>query len=143
MSDFSIWTYLGDNYPDVTVHLCALPSLHAVWVPSERTILLNADLPPEGRRSRLAHEVAHIVRGDRHNGHGYFDRIQELGAEQLAAQWLLPESRLQSTELYGRTGSDVAQELGVDLAMLKVRVEHLRTAPRSRQSGCLIVEGAA
>lgn len=123
--DFSIWTYLGEHFPEITVQLIWLPTTHAVWVPSEQTILLNAELPPEGRRSRLAHETAHMVRCDRHNAHGYFDRRQELLAERMAGEWLLPPSKLDSVELYGRLPGEVAQALGVDVEMLRARVKHL------------------
>lgn len=126
MSDeFSIWEFLGERFPDVTVRLCELPTTHAVWVPSERMILLNAGSPPEARRSRLAHETAHMVLRDRHNAHGYFDRLQEIRAEQMAGEWLLPVEKLRSLELYGRLPGDIAQELGVDVPLLTARMHHL------------------
>jgi hypothetical protein len=143
--DFSIWEFLGERFPDITVRLCELPTTHAVWVPSERTILLNAALPPEARRSRVAHEAAHMVLLDQHNGHGFFDRRQELRAERLAGEWLLPVAKLQSVELYGRLPGEVAQALGVDVPLLKARVAHLACTRSDELNGRLAArtEGAA
>jgi Zn-dependent peptidase ImmA (M78 family) len=119
---FSVWEDLAERYPDITVDFCRLPSTHGVWVPTERTILINDALPPPARRSRLAHEVAHIDRGDRHYAHPYFNRDQEIKAEMLAAERVISLDDLAVSEVIQMTDRDLAEFLGVDQSLLTARM---------------------
>lgn len=79
-----------------------------------RTIRLQTGMLQRLERSVLAHEIAHIIRGDRHTMFGYYDKRDERRADEWAALHLIDLIEYQIAEAkFGNNIEYIAQELNV------------------------------
>lgn len=121
----------------LTQDFIPMPGRSGLWLADLQTILLAPGQTQVGRRSALAHELAHVELG--HDG--CVDRRsavrQEIAAESLAARWLISLDALVDAELWGRSPSEVAEELWVDVALLRRRVLDLDDDERAYMNGRL------
>ncbi len=98
-------------------------------MPSEHVILLDWNLDVAGRRSVLAHELAHVDL-DHVPAQGWFGRRMEHDADELAACRLLQDVAGIADALcvYPGDPDKVAAQLGVTIRVLRQRLMAL-TAP--------------
>lgn len=133
---YSPWRHVG-SLPEIEVW-CGDELAHAdaYWEPDHRVILIDRRLGQAARRSRLAHELAHIDRGDERCAHGpdadRLNRRQERYADELAARRLIPFERLLTVLQVDQDEHQHAQELGVDLATLFARIRAVTPTERDR-----------
>jgi Zn-dependent peptidase ImmA (M78 family) len=92
------------------------------YYPADAAILLRKGLTQTERRCTLAHELAHHRLGHTGTCDPATSSRQEAEADALAARWLITLEDLADAELWGRHPSEVAEELWVDVRMLRARV---------------------
>lgn len=132
---FHPWRLLR-RLPHVTVEPADLGGgLSGCYFPDLDVILLDRRLLQVERRCTLAHELAH-----RHLGHGPCHdrrsmRRQELQAEALAARWLVDLDALVDAQIWGRSVDEIADELWVDVPILRARIRSLSDAERDYVNG--------
>lgn len=107
-----------------------LAGADAWWYPDESTILMDSRLLQVERRCALAHELAHIERGDRPCINQWFDARQELAADLVAARWLIPRDCLLSALRWSDDKHEIADELWVTVDLLQARLDHLHPAEK-------------
>lgn len=79
-----------------------------------RTIRLQRGMLFRLERSVLAHELAHLIRGDRRTMFGHYDEVDELKADEWAAHFLIKIEDYSAAELrYGTNIEAIAQDLDV------------------------------
>lgn len=126
--DYSPWTHIA-GMPDVLVAYDELEHADAYWEPARRVILLDVRLGQAQRRSRLAHELAHLERGDECCADGpdaeRLGRRQEREADQLAARRLLSLSDLADALCWCVDEWELAEDLWVDQATIRTRLDSL------------------
>jgi hypothetical protein len=98
--------------------------------PVRRVILLDSSLGPVVRRCSLAHAIAHIDLGHTHPVSGYYENREEAAANALAAERLIPLADYAVALSWTREPSEIAAELVVDRATLRIREAGLTTADR-------------
>lgn len=108
-----------------------IPTVDGVLFTDLQTVLLRRGLLQAERRCTLAHELAH-----HHLGHtGCSDRRslrrQELEAEIIAARWLIPIDDYIRARLWSRDEHEQAEELWVDVPILRARAESLTIEERT------------
>lgn len=108
--------HLGGNIPEV---LCR----------RRKVILINNAHTWAAKRSSLAHAVAHLDLGHEQAA-GYFEKREEADADQMAARRLITLDDLAEALCWTREYAEIAEELVVDVTMLKVRERHLHVAER-------------
>lgn len=94
-------------------------------------IVMDARQTQAERRSTLAHELVHAERRDAPCGSLVLDARQELVVSQLAARRLIPLRALGEALAWSRDVDEVADELWVDTATLRTRLNHLHPAERA------------
>lgn len=82
------------------------------------------------RRSTLAHELVHAERRDQPCGSVILDARQETLVERIAARRLIPIRALGEALAWSRDLVEVADELWVDVATVRARLNHLHPAER-------------
>jgi hypothetical protein len=97
-----------------------------------RVILLEREHGPAERRSSLAHAVAHLDLGHAETSDGWFERREEVEADDLASRRLIPLADLARVLAWSRDHDEVARELGVDAPMLELRQARMRVDERRR-----------
>lgn len=122
MPDIEVWT------GDVLLHA------DAYWEPDERVILIDRRLGQAARRSKLAHELAHIEAGDfcctvgpdadRLNGR------QERKANEIAARRLITLCDLADALIWALDPREVAEVLHVDASTVRARIRSLTAAEK-------------
>lgn len=99
---YSPWAHLAE-IPDVELVWSdddeLLDSADARWFPDTRQIVMDKRLRRLVSRCAVAHEIAHIVRGDVPCGDEFFDNRAEIAADRLAARWLLADLDVLALEL--------------------------------------------
>ena len=144
MGEYSPWADLAARYPGVHVERCDCRPARGVLVLEERVILLSRDLDWAGRRSTLAHDIAHLDLDHNPTGHRHFDARQERHADLLAARRLLTLDDLARVVGWTMSTVEAAAELGVTHQHLQLRVEHLHPAERhALRRLTQVTEGAA
>jgi Zn-dependent peptidase ImmA (M78 family) len=108
-----------------------VPTVDGVLFADLQTILLRRGLLQVQRRCTLAHELAH-----HHLEHnGCADRRslrrQELEAEIVASRWLIPLDAYIRARLWSRHEEEQAEELWVDVPILRARADSLTRAERT------------
>lgn len=79
-----------------------------------RTIRLQHGMLQRLERCVLAHEIAHIIRGDRRTMFGYYDDKDERRADEWAAHHLIDMTEYRIAEAkFGNNIEAIAQELNV------------------------------
>jgi hypothetical protein len=119
------------RYPDWLVADADLGGLVAeVLCPARRVILLDRTLGPEVVRCSLAHAVAHLDLGHTHPVRGHFENREESAANDLAARRLIPLSDYATVLTWTRDPYEIAAELAVDGATLRIREAGFTLADR-------------
>lgn len=128
---YSPWAHVL-QMADVLVAYDDLEHAESYWEPEERVILLDRGLNQSGRRSRLAHELAHIDRGDECCNVGPDgDRIEgrvERATDELAARRLIPLSCLADALVWSLDCDVLAEDLHVAESLVRARLGGLTTA---------------
>ena len=121
------------RYPDWIVSTADLGGvIPEVLCRSRRVILLEREHDAAQRRSSLAHALAHLDLGHAQARAGWFEQREEAAAEDLASRRLIPLPSLARALSWSREREVVARELGVDVAMLALRQDRMRTEERRR-----------
>lgn len=100
------------------------------WDPRTSTVRVDRTLQYDERRCTLAHELAHVDRGDvghdpRHPDAWRYTVRDERAADALAARRLISLEALLDALLWSIDPREVAEWLDVDLATLKARTDNL------------------
>lgn len=132
---YNPWRHAGRL--NVKILLRALPhQMLGYWHFPSRTILLHPRLTQTERRCVLAHELAHVERGD----HGrcasdWHQSKQEAEVHEVAARRLIRIEQLALALLLHDNLHDQAEELWVTPHTLRVRLECLTAAEREFITG--------
>lgn len=114
---------------DWTLRWQRLPS--GIWGLTDfatKTVTLTLGMTQAERRTTIAHETQHILRGPVHRSQ---QQREELVADHNAARLLLPDVRQLAEVLASAPDIYVAaEELWVDDLILQVRLEHLHPSER-------------
>lgn len=130
MTAYNPWAELG-AHPEWAVEFRKLPrGQRGRWHDAIRVLILDSDQSQAARRSTLAHELIHAERGDRGCDDGWFGRRQERTCDQLASRRLIALHDLARALQWSTDEHEVADELHVDVAMLRSRIEHLHPAEK-------------
>lgn len=139
--DYSPWRQVGD-LPDVEVARVGLGGANGAYVPSEQVILLERTLDAAGRRSVLAHELAHIDL-EHHDARpcgpdsARQGRRRERAADDLAARRLIPIEMLAYALRWSVDERELADELWVNVATVRTRLAGLTDAEMDQIDGDL------
>lgn len=119
------------RYPDWLVADADLGGLVAeVFCPLRRVILIDRSLGPYVARCSLAHAIAHLDLGHTHPARGHFENREESAANVLAARRLIPLEDYAAALRWTRHPDEVAAELAVDGATLRIRESRFTAADR-------------
>jgi Zn-dependent peptidase ImmA (M78 family) len=118
------------RYPDWVIRHRSLGGIPEVLCRRRRVILINNAHTWPAKRSSLAHAVAHLDLGHATTASAYFEKREEKNADQLAARRLISLDALAEVLCWTRDYGEIADELLVDVAMLKVREKHMHVAER-------------
>jgi hypothetical protein len=125
---YSPWRHV-EKLADVLVRRVRLEHAEAYWDPGERVILLDDRLLQHESRSHLAHELAHLERGDECLLHGPdADRLearQERAADEHAAEKLISLDALADALAWALGPEEVAHELHVTTWAVTARLRSL------------------
>lgn len=115
---------------DWTLHWAHLPEgLLGITDYRARTVTLDSRLTQAERRCTIAHETEHIHRGP---VPGWLWPREEIAVDRNVARKLLPDIKLVGEALaWANSNTEAADELWVDEATLKARLDHLHPAERA------------
>lgn len=119
MIDFHPWRVLR-AWPEVELHLVDLPEGILGATDGER-IWLDRRQRQAQRRSTLTHELEHLERGHA----GCQTPAVEADVEDAAARKLIPLTALAEAIVWANSEVELAQDLWVDLAMVRTRLARL------------------
>lgn len=112
------------RYPHITIRPAALRIARAAYFPRRQLILVDEQLDRAGWDASVAHELVHLDRGDRCSADDDVLHIKvERHVELEAARKLIPFDRLLAALSFGRDEHELAQELDVDVDLLRVRCD--------------------
>lgn len=121
------WRDFGDRFPDWEIRFANLPDgVDGYTDTAVRMIVIGRHLGQAKRRSTLAHEAVHAARLDLD-----CDNRDEQAVEQLAARILIPLDALVGAVLWTRNLDELAEELWVDVPLLRCRLAHLHPSERA------------
>ena len=128
---YSPWADAAERHPDIDIERCDIAPARGAWVPAEKVILLDSGLDVAGRRSALAHELAHIDLGHCAST-GWFGQRMERDADHLASERLLPDvDRLaEALATHPLDPEAVAESLTVSVVVLRRRLRELTAADK-------------
>lgn len=118
------------RYPDWVIRHRALGGIPEVLCRRRRVILINNAHSWPAKRSSLAHAVAHLDLGHADTASAFFEKREEREADQLAARRLITLDELAEVLCWTRDYGEIADELLVDVTMLKMREKHLHVSER-------------
>jgi Zn-dependent peptidase ImmA (M78 family) len=128
VTGYNPWAHVQDM-ADVLVAVDHLEHADAYWEPDERVILLDRRLTQRQRRSRLAHELAHMEAGDECCEHGpdghRLAMRQERRANDTAARRLITIGALAEALLWACDVDELAEDLHVDEDTVRARIDGL------------------
>jgi hypothetical protein len=134
VASFSPWRLLR-HLPDVQLHFTdddeLLDGAHAWYYHRLRAIVMDSRLSQVERRSVLAHELGHVIRGDVPCGDEILDARQESVVDQWAARKLISLDALVDALRWSDDPHEVADALWVTVDLLEVRVAHLHPSERA------------
>lgn len=134
MSRYSPWRHLR-GLAHITLHFTdddeLLDGAHAWYYDRLRAIVMDRRLTQVERRSVLAHELGHVIRGDVPCGDEILDCRQESVVDQWAARKLIDLDALVDALRWSDDRHEVAESLWVTVDLLEVRVRHLHPAERA------------
>jgi hypothetical protein len=126
------------RYPDWLVVPADLGGvIPEVLCPVRRVILLERTLDDIGLRCSLAHAIAHLDLGHTHPVTGFYEKREEVAANDLAARRLVPLEDYATALAWSRERAEVAAELQVDIATLRARETGLTRAERQVLRGLM------
>lgn len=96
--------------------------------PDSRVIWLSHGLTQAERRSTLTHELIHAERGDEPCCTSWHDDKQERLVDGMAARRLIPLEQLVLALRWSQDERELAEELWVDVATVRARLEGLMPA---------------
>lgn len=99
----------------IEIRTTNLGDLLGAWDPDTRIIWLHYDLTHAERRSTLAHEIIHALRGDERCLDDVLDHRQEAVVCRMAARLLISLEAFAAALSVCRNEHEVAEELNVDL----------------------------
>jgi Zn-dependent peptidase ImmA (M78 family) len=127
---YSPWDELA-AMPDITIKVAELGDDTLGWSdPVTRTIFLHKRQSQRQMRCTLAHELAHMHRGDEESDSLSPLQLirQELAACTRAARRLIPLQSLINALLWSQDEEELAEELHVDVETVKIRLMTLHPA---------------
>lgn len=134
MSVFSPWRTLR-HLPHISILFTdddeLLDGAHAWYYHRLRAIVMDSRLTQVERRSVLAHELGHVIRGDVPCGDEILDCRQESVVDQWAARKLITLEALADALRWSDDRHEVADCLWVTLDLLEVRLRHLHPSERA------------
>jgi hypothetical protein len=134
MVRYSPWRHLR-SLPQIDLrwtdddHL--LDGAHAWYYHRLRAIVMDKRLTQVERRSAIAHELGHAIRGDLPCGSDVLDARQESVVEQWAARKLIELPALADALKWSDDPEEVADALWVTTDLLHARIEHLHPSERA------------
>jgi hypothetical protein len=108
-----------------------LDGAHAWYYHRLRAIVMDKRLTQVERRSAIAHELGHAIRGDLPCGSDILDARQEDVVEQWAARKLIELPALADALKWSDDPEEVADALWVTRDLLLARIEHLHPSERA------------
>lgn len=133
-SGYDPWRHLR-SMPHVSLRWtrdeAELDGAQAWWYPDLVEIVIDAGLPQADRRCALAHELVHAERGDGPCVTPVLEIRQEHAVDVAAARRLIGLRALADALAWGHGPAEVADELWVDLATLRVRLATLTPAEQA------------
>ena len=121
-----------------------LGDLFGAWDPDTRIIWLHHDLTQAERRSTLAHEIIHALRGDEPCADSVLDHRQELVVSRIAARILISLESFAAALSVCRNDHELAEELNVDIDTIPAMWDSLtRAEVEYVESLMLVIEEAA
>lgn len=134
MGAFSPWRLLR-HLPEVDLHFTdddeLLDGAQAWYYHRLRAIVMDSRLSQVERRSVLAHELGHVIRGDIPCGDEILDARQESVVDQWAARKLITLDALIDALRWSDDPHEVADALWVTADLLEVRIAHLHPSERA------------
>ncbi len=134
MASFSPWRLLR-NLSHIDLHFTddddILDGAHAWYYHRLRAIVMDKRLSQVERRSVLAHELGHVIRGDVPCGDDVLDCRQESVVDQWAARKLITLDALVDALRWSDDPHEVADCLWVTVDLLEVRLRHLHPSERA------------
>ena len=122
----------------VSIVFMPLPDgILGLWEPGIRTIYLSPDLDQAERRSTLAHELVHAVRGDTPCATSVLELRQEAIVEAAAAELLIPLDTLTTALRWCRDEAELAEDLWVDEGIVRTRLANLTDEDKAFIERCL------
>lgn len=118
------------SIPDLTVAVLRLPAGQAWWLAEERAIVIDSSLSQAGRRSALAHELAHVEHGDLPQRCPVLRLRQERAADTRSAIRLIDIDALVEALLWSQDEHELAEHLWVDVTTVRARLATLTDAER-------------
>lgn len=103
-------------------------SVFGYYDAATHTITIDPRLSQAQRRSTLAHELVHAERRDKGCSSAWHEIRQERRVEEVAARLLIRLDRLADALAWAHGELEVAEELSVDVPMVRARIEHLSPA---------------
>lgn len=138
MGGYSPWADIAGS--SIAVVYEPLDGIDGLYDPDTGEIVLDPRLTQAQRRSTLCHEWVHRERGHSRDAlrcdvgaprEGRELRRNESRAEQTAAHLLIPLDRLADALSWAHDHAEAADELWVDEAMLRTRLDHLHPSERA------------
>lgn len=124
---WSPWRHLRTHHPDVKVFEAELPDDMLAWVDFDRRmIFLDCRLSKAEQRSSLAHEIGHLERGSLCDPSR--EAQEEKAVEEWAARRLIDAAALARAFAWSCRLDEVAEELWVDVPMVRARLRSLTDA---------------
>lgn len=120
MADDHPWRRAGH----LEIRLANLDQMGA-YDPDTGVIWLSVGLTQAERRSTLAHELIHAERGDEPCCSDWHDGKQERHVDELAARQLIRLDRLADALRWSVDEHELAEELWVDAATVRTRLDRL------------------
>lgn len=119
------WRTLRDHFPEWTLHWRPMVGRLGITDYENRTITLDPDQDQAQRRSTLAHELQHADRGPVPH---WCQAREERTVDDLAARRLITLDQLAEALVWAYDAHELADELWVDVEMVRVRLANLTEA---------------
>lgn len=127
---FHPWRVVRERLAEWHVVHAFLPTSLGQTDAATKTITLHSGLDQAGRRTTLAHELQHALRGD----DGACPAGVETRIDRCAARALMPIGLLGDVLVWATCLDEAAEELWVDVPMLLVRLRNLSAAETAELS---------
>lgn len=119
------------RYPDWVIRHRPIGGVPEVLCRARKVILIGTAQGPAARRCSLAHAIAHLDLGHAEVMSPQFEKREERAADKLAAERLISLDDLAVALAWTRDYDEIAAELRVDVATVKVREKNLTSGDRA------------